>query len=244
MDQINISVRQYQQAILDVLNFRQLSVLKVLYRFPNSTATAKELAAVINPTSPAPIVANRQVGAIGKAIAQYLDITPPRYFDGKDEKPAYFAIVGWYEASGWEMHINLQDALIGLDLVDTGERGASSIEQLPTEEQFNDERSLVEGKVVVVQVDRYERNGQARAKCIAHYGASCQACGFDFGSKYGKMAEGYIQVHHVRPLSEVGKEYEVDPIKDLIPLCANCHCAVHLYNPVMSVDELKLSFKS
>jgi predicted HNH restriction endonuclease len=245
MDHINISSKQYLQAIKDALNFRQISVLKVLYSFPNSTATAKELAAVINPSSPAPIVANRQIGVIGKAIAQYLDITPPIYFDGHDDKPAYFAVVGWVGIGhrGWKMHVNLQEALLELELVRPSDRGASSLEQLPTEELFKHGRSLFEGKVVVVQVDRYERNGQARAKCIEHYGVKCQGCGFDFGSKYGRMAEGYIQVHHVRSLSEVGKEYEVDPIRDLIPLCANCHCVVHLYNPVMSIDELKISFK-
>lgn len=34
-------------------------------------------------------------------------------------------------------------------------------------------------------------------------------------------------MHHVRPLAEVNEEYEIDPMKDLVPLCPNCHLAVH-----------------
>jgi predicted HNH restriction endonuclease len=56
---------------------------------------------------------------------------------------------------------------------------------------------------------------------------------------YGSVATGFIQVHHIIPLSEIGKSYNVDPVKDLIPLCANCHSVVHLVKPAMTIDELK-----
>ncbi len=243
MDQIKITVRQYQRAIVKALNFRQIEVLKVLYSFPNSTATAKELAKAINPHSPAPIVANRQVGLIGRSIAEYSGVTLPSYRDSNEDKPAYIAVVGWYETSGWEMQKNLQNALLDLELVRATDRGSFQLEQLPTEEMFNNEQALREGKVVIVHVDKYERNRKARAKCIEHFGISCQACGFDFHMAYGKMAEGYIQVHHVRPLSDVRKEYKVDPVKYLIPLCANCHCTVHLSNPAMTIAALKRLIK-
>jgi len=35
-------------------------------------------------------------------------------------------------------------------------------------------------------------------------------------------------VHHLVPISKIGKKYRVDPIKDLRPVCPNCHAVIHL----------------
>jgi 5-methylcytosine-specific restriction protein A len=48
---------------------------------------------------------------------------------------------------------------------------------------------------------------------------------------YGAIAETLIHVHHVKPISEVGESYMVDPISDLIPVCPNCHAVIHLKTP-------------
>lgn len=29
------------------------------------------------------------------------------------------------------------------------------------------------------------------------------------------------------PISEIGEKYVVDPVRDLIPVCPNCHAAIH-----------------
>jgi hypothetical protein len=60
-----------------------------------------------------------------------------------------------------------------------------------------------------------------RARCIRRWGAACCVCGFDFALKYGSIGEGYIHVHHLRPLSEIGEEYLLNPEEDLRPVCAN-----------------------
>ena len=92
-----------------------------------------------------------------------------------------------------------------------------------------------------VFVNRYERSQKARSECIKHYGDKCVVCSFDFGATYGQdIAKGFIHVHHKRELSEIGGEYKVNPIEDLVPLCANCHAAIHLTNPAMDIEELKL----
>lgn len=110
--------------------------------------------------------------------------------------------------------------------------------------QVDGESVLAEGKVVEAVQTRYERNREAREACIAHYGARCAICGFDFKKTYGDAFDGIIQVHHIVPISEIGAEYIVDPIKDLIPVCPNCHAALHskkdgAYLP----DELKEMLK-
>lgn len=86
----------------------------------------------------------------------------------------------------------------------------------------------------------YERDKKLRKQAIAIHGASCKACGFDFGKVYGDFAAGFIHVHHIVPVSEFGGLKKVDPEKDLITLCANCHAVVHLnkFN-TLTIEELK-----
>ena len=53
------------------------------------------------------------------------------------------------------------------------------------------------------------------------------------------------EVHHIKPLSEINEEYEVDPINDLIPVCPNCHAMLHRQqNGIpMTVERLKLLYE-
>lgn len=85
----------------------------------------------------------------------------------------------------------------------------------------------------------YERNRNARLQCIAYYGCRCYVCGFDFEKVYGELGKDYIEVHHVIPVSKRGGSYEVDPVRDLRPLCSNCHSMIHRKDPVLSIEELK-----
>jgi hypothetical protein len=97
----------------------------------------------------------------------------------------------------------------------------------------------MEGALVRVISSRYERNKDARFKCIEHYGAACVVCGFSFSNTYGDLGAGFIHVHHLVPLSEIGTEYEVDPIKDLRPVCPNCHAMLHREKETMSIEALR-----
>ena len=103
-----------------------------------------------------------------------------------------------------------------------------------------------EGSVKSVLVNKYERNPIAKTKCIEHFGTQCQICGFKFSEKYGAIFENKIHVHHIKPIAEIGEEYEIDPIKDLIPVCPNCHMVLHSKgkNEVYSVDEVKKMIKN
>ncbi len=215
-------------------------MLQILYSFPNSSATAKELAEVFSPFSTSTIVVNGLIGKIGKAISNYTGVIPPPYLNGQKETPAYFLIVGkYYKETSWNMWEELQEALKKLNLV-SSDREDDIIERLPTEMfQFDEQQLYKEGKVVQVFVNRYERNQEARLKCIKHYGDSCYVCGFDFGQVYGEIAKGFIHVHHKTPLADIGKEHQADPVNDLISLCANCYSVIHLAKPALSIEELK-----
>lgn len=123
-----------------------------------------------------------------------------------------------------------------LTLLDTDKRFDIEIGTSPDEILT---KKYSEGAVRQVIVNAYERNPNARKKCIEYYGTNCQICGFHFGQTYGRLAEGLIHVHHLRLLSEIGEEYEVDPVKDLLPVCANCHAVIHRKTPPYSIEEIK-----
>lgn len=97
---------------------------------------------------------------------------------------------------------------------------------------------FTEGTTKPIIVNIYERNPMARKKCIEHFGPKCLVCGFDFEDKYGELGKGFIHIHHVLDLSEIGKEYEVDFTKDLVPVCPNCHAMLHKRKPAYKVNEL------
>jgi 5-methylcytosine-specific restriction protein A len=101
------------------------------------------------------------------------------------------------------------------------------------------EKGLPEGAKTRVEVNKYERSSVNRAVCIAKFGAVCQVCGLDFGERYGDIAEGYIEVHHIVPVSQMAPGYIVNPLTDLIPLCANCHAVVHRLDPPLPIDSLR-----
>jgi predicted HNH restriction endonuclease len=101
------------------------------------------------------------------------------------------------------------------------------------------EEKLFEGNERSVTATIYERNPAARKRCIDHHGPICCICGLDFAAAYGEIAKGFIHVHHVKPLSEIGERYSVDPIRDLVPVCPNCHAVIHLGQKTRCIDEVK-----
>ncbi len=105
--------------------------------------------------------------------------------------------------------------------------------------EIDDDVTVLEGAKKRVWVNRYERDRTARTLCIEKYGISCFVCQFNFEDKYGSFGAGFIHVHHLKPLGEIGEAYKLDPIKDLRPVCPNCHAMLHRRVPAISIEELK-----
>lgn len=113
------------------------------------------------------------------------------------------------------------------------------LDVLSTEIIYPTTRLYEEGMIKSMPVNKYERSTSARKACIKHYGTKCKVCDTDLSTVYGDIAKGYIHVHHKTPLSEIGQEYTVDPIEDLVPICPNCHSVLHLRNPILTIEELR-----
>lgn len=109
-------------------------------------------------------------------------------------------------------------------------------------QQYNDENLDLdlyqEGSKIKVTLNKYERNIKAKNKCIEIHGRKCFVCGFSDYEKFGTKI-GIIEVHHLIPISEIKENYIINPIDDLIPLCPNCHRAIHSKIPAYSIQELQ-----
>lgn len=149
---------------------------------------------------------------------------------------APFASVRWdNESSGVELPLPVSDALEGLlagKPVRIPRVGAAidEVHQAP---------GLPEGATHTVQINAYERNPVAREACLAHHGYRCGGCDLLMEDIYGDAAKYFVHVHHVVPLSMIKRRYQVNPTKDLVPLCPNCHAVVHLFVPTLAVRQLR-----
>jgi len=168
------------------------------------------------------------MGGIGRLVGEHLH-WPRRY---KVEALAHFVYPGPERHCHWKMRGRLAGALEALGWAADPPDFEVHPEEVPEGTQFP------EGAVRRVEVNAYERNTAARRLCLAHYGNSCVACGINLKAAYG-LEEDFIHVHHIRMLAKISKEYRVDPVKDLRPVCPNCHSIIHLNKPAFSIDEVK-----
>jgi 5-methylcytosine-specific restriction protein A len=134
--------------------------------------------------------------------------------------------------SGHQMRTDVSDAVDEL----WGDLSYSS-PVLPSAD-FTD-LDLKEGKPGLKTVTNYDRDPLARRLCIEHYGYRCMVCDFDFEETYGERGSRFIHVHHLHDLSLANGERSVDPIKDLRPVCANCHAMLHRERPALGIEQLK-----
>ncbi len=105
-------------------------------------------------------------------------------------------------------------------------------------------RTYAEGESTYSYRKGFERNPEARRKCLSHHGHKCGACGILMEDIYGSAARELIHVHHVSMISESEGTHLVDPVKDLIPLCPNCHSVAHRKMPPYTIAEIQEMIRS
>lgn len=112
------------------------------------------------------------------------------------------------------------------------------------EEIDENDAGIPEGAKKQITVNAYERNKEAKEKCLKHYIRlnngiiKCEICRFNFSEVYGEQFKDKIHIHHIKELHEIGKEYKVNPVKDLLPVCPNCHMVLHSKKPAYTPEEL------
>lgn len=76
-----------------------------------------------------------------------------------------------------------------------------------------------------------ERDPKLRKKAIDTFVRKngdifCEVCKFSFEEKYGDLGKGFIEVHHLKPISEY-EDNETTSIENLKLVCSNCHRMIH-----------------
>jgi predicted HNH restriction endonuclease len=113
---------------------------------------------------------------------------------------------------------------------------------------YDENVMISEGRKKTVTTQVHERSKLLRDAAIEWYARDgnllCQACGFDFYATYGEIGKGYIEIHHQKPIFQYeGTDFAkfiVDALKNLIPLCSNCHRMVHRKRDMpLTVQELR-----
>lgn len=109
----------------------------------------------------------------------------------------------------------------------------------------DDEMYFPEGREVYLTHKTKERNRAliktVKTLALKKYGElRCQICDFSFKDIYGELGDGFLEAHHLVPISIQTSEVEARP-SDIVLVCSNCHRMLHRYRPWISrIDELKM----
>jgi 5-methylcytosine-specific restriction protein A len=113
---------------------------------------------------------------------------------------------------------------------------ASSEESIQDAPALTEEEEEGNEGQVLSRIHRYRERDRSLVKrkkekfLTEHSRLYCEACGFDFGKRYGERGADFIECHHTKPVSELDTNGKTK-ISDLVLLCANCHRVVHMKKP-------------
>jgi len=230
-----LTIKQWTEILTNknITNDLDIRMFQALYSFEKHKAAASQIGILLGyngKNTSAPL--NLEIGLYAKSNTEFYKI----YFtERKTKKYKYWDLFfdGWEEGKFfiWQLRVEIIEALKETKL--TGE--IQYAEEIPAEKTY----PYNEGIKKTIIVNTYERNPRAREECLKYWKPICSVCEFDFEIKYGELGKGFIHVHHLIPVSEIGKQYQINPIKDLRPVCPNCHSMLHKENPPIEINRLK-----
>ncbi|WP_052446637.1 HNH endonuclease [Candidatus Soleaferrea massiliensis] len=248
-DEVTVSTEQWIQVLKepDVFTDKSLKAIMMLYEQPEHRGTCYEIGQKYN-VSPRSI--NGIILHLAKRVCKYFDI---QYFGVGDKFVYWIALMkkGRHvkteqgEHFEWELRPELVTAIELLNRKADEEFNDDliSVVEIPgADSNFKGSR---EGKRVGYYTTKYERDPKNRKAAIQIHGAVCAVCGFDFEKVYGEIGRGFIEVHHLVPLSSTGAIVDINPYTDLVCLCSNCHRMIHRRRDnVLTIEELKTMIAS
>ncbi len=233
-DPLDISTELWTKLLKDkkVTTEKDMEILSLVYRSKNHEMHASDIANKLNVSHWGTI--NLQIYHFSERVLAKTGVKPSWMKKNKKnwwhipflgcEKPRHFE---------WILRHELVTAFENI-------LGSEEIEIIsPDELMIDTSMPLTEGAASTVLVNRYERNKKARDACVAHYGNCCTICCFNFEQIYGAIGKNRIIVHHLVPQSSKQKEYVVDPVHDLRPVCPNCHLIIHSKIEPFMIEDVK-----
>ena len=143
----------------------------------------------------------------------------------------------------WNLYSNKPNDL--REIVSTLRKWSDSNDPVPESFAVDDEEEEAEEGAILTRTHRArERSGKLsqkkKASVLKEFGKlACEVCGFDFSLSYGERGNGFIECHHVKPVSELTPGSKTK-LNDLVLVCSNCHRMIHRQRPWLSVDALRL----
>ncbi len=187
------------------------------YNAPDHTLTARQMSALMGWGGQS---ANRFYGGLARRVAEELGWVPTER-EGYDGYYVSGLILGSRPegAFEWTMRPQVARALELLkwpELVRLGDKGSTQ------------ESEITEYGQRYAWQKRLERDSRAAKFAKTYHGYNCQACRMSFSEVYGNIGAGFIEAHHLVPLSDirVGEERAYKPT-DFAVLCSNCHRMIH-----------------
>lgn len=124
-----------------------------------------------------------------------------------------------------------------LDSMYRGQEDSNSL-QLPDHDLV-----AIEGQPRLVSHMRRERKAglaEAKRKAVrqARGELRCEICGLNTEAAFPGLERDISEVHHITPLAAAKGSVEVGP-DDLAILCPNCHRAIHLTDPFLTVEQFR-----
>lgn len=142
--------------------------------------------------------------------------------------------------------INTQETSEPTSLPSQVIQSKENIENVILEE--DDELSFPEGKEIYRLHKSKERNTELIKivklnRLQKDKDLSCEVCNFSFSKQYGELGEGFIEAHHLFPISQLTEETETK-ISDIALVCSNCHRMLHRKRPWITIEGLKNIYNS
>jgi len=193
---------------------------------------------------------NLRVGLLGKKVTKKYFLTLDKW---ENDKPKYYTVFfdGWSEGSLfiWQLKPNLVKALEETGLVEK-KTDHKTIDQVHKEfeeevkisksysEQERRERLKLADKKPTstsAQINVFLRNPDVKVEVLHRANEHCEYCQSPAPFKKDSDGEGFLEVHHIKPLAEGGD----DTVENAVALCPNCHRHAHYGKNSFDVKRLK-----
>lgn len=158
-------------------------------------------------------------------------------FNGFGQQKTVLSMDGWENYNNLLSKKNIKRAEEILDVID---QENLIFRQIATSEE---EGGFPEGSIFLRQHLRRERSSEVIKLAKHNFQKEhdgklfCEVCGFDFEHIYGAIGKGFIEGHHLIPVSDMQESDQTKP-SDILMVCSNCHKMIHRKRPWLKREQL------
>lgn len=105
----------------------------------------------------------------------------------------------------------------------------------PTKEEIETARTEGFKREIIREINFRDRKVVELAKRLKN-GTTCAVCQFNFEKEFGAHGEGFIEMHHLHSIAHGERKTTV---KDLRPVCSNCHRMLHRGKEILTINHLR-----